>query len=79
MLAIAGEHFIAADSGKQHSNGVTGFPADEIGRDNRGIGSWLIHMPDQLRQNIYYLRLHYDLVMIAVITSRVVRRYGRII
>ena len=50
VLAVSGEQFIAAHSREQNGRLLARLAANQISRDDGGIGRGLIHVPDQSRQ-----------------------------
>ena len=84
IAPITAEELVATDAGQDHRHVAPRELRHEIGRDERGVGDRLVHVPQQQRQQRDDVRAHEDLVMIGAEQRRdlprvrqlVVERFG---
>ena len=66
MAGVAGKDLVATHTAEDHGELATGRGADQVGRDGGGVGHRLIHVPDQLRQQLDDIGLQGLLVVVDV-------------
>src|SRR5262249_37430035 len=64
---------------KQNRHVTAGFAAHQIGGNDRGVSSGLVHVPAKFWQESSNVRFHKDLPILAAQLSREACRNGRII
>ena len=79
VFSISAKKFIAAHAGHEHSYVSARFLANQKRGYNRGVGSGLVHMPAQLRQQVGHIWFNDDLPIFASQLCRQASRDRRIV
>ena len=79
VTRIAGEDLVGAHAAEDHRELLARGGADQVGRDRRGIGDRLVHVPDELGQEIDDLRREHALAMVEPQLSAEAARVAEIV